>query len=167
MFGSLMKRIPHLPVECSCSPPHRNQRSPHSRWPVTKSGHLKHQAQCDWLWHSFSKMSQWSNLPGSGHSFHNLSFDQRTLCQSHYRHRPPACSFGHQTVTKQKKRQIKIYDFRYILVLFMKGMLSHTSSINLAWPCRSMGLMAFCSKPTEPGYSILLPNEWAMRKLGS
>lgn len=25
--------------------------------------------------------------------------------------------------------------------------------------------MAFCSKPTEPGYSILLPNEWAMRKL--
>lgn len=42
---------------------------------------------------------------------------------------------------------------------------SCTSSINLAWPCWSIGRMAFCSKPTEPGYSILLPNEWAMRKL--
>lgn len=41
----------------------------------------------------------------------------------------------------------------------------HTSSINLAWPCWSMGLIAFCSKPTEPGYRILLPNEWAIRKL--
>lgn len=40
-----------------------------------------------------------------------------------------------------------------------------TSSINLAWPCWIMGLMAFCSKPTAPGYSILLPNEWAIRKL--
>ena len=40
-----------------------------------------------------------------------------------------------------------------------------TSSISLAWPCWSTGLMAFWSRPTEPGYSILLPNEWAMRKL--
>ena len=37
--------------------------------------------------------------------------------------------------------------------------------MSLAWPCCSMGLMAFCSNPTDPGYSILLPKEWVMRKL--
>jgi hypothetical protein len=28
-----------------------------------------------------------------------------------------------------------------------------------------MGLIALCSRNTDPGYSILLPNEWAIRKL--
>lgn len=53
----------------------------------------------------------------------------------------------------------------YLVLSVSKGVSYLTSSTNLAWPCCSTCLMAFCSKPTEPGYNILLPNEWTIRKL--
>lgn len=104
----------------------------------------------------------WRHLPRFGRSVLHLSFDPQTLCQSHYHHRPPACSFGHQTVNKM---EINGQTMMILHECWQSKHVFHTSSINLAWPCWSMGLIAFCTKPTEPGYSILLPNEWAIRKL--
>lgn len=134
--------------------------------------------KCDEIWFNFcwtleqaqdtKTTSNCRNLPGFGHSVSHLSFGPQTLCLFHYHRRPLACSFGHQTVIKEKDKYTDNNDNKNnswsVTETEWVGAF-RTSSINLAWPCWSMGLMAFCSKPTEPGYNILLPNEWAIRKL--
>lgn len=174
----ILKRLtlPHPPLECSCSPPHRSLRSPHSRWPVAEFIHFNYNLWCESCDRVLSSQvikttNHCRHLPEFGLCVPRLSFDPQTLCQSRSHHRPQACSSGHQTGTKLWeidrewwqvfiKMSIDSYRVRALFLLFF-----FTSSISLAWPCWSMGLMAFCSKPTEPGYSILLPNVWTIRKL--
>lgn len=78
---------------------------------------------------------------------------------------PLAIKLWHNGKIRSHFKSEHTYKCECVCVCVCRICLFYTSSISLAWPCWSMGLMAFCSKPTEPGYSILLPNEWATRKL--
>lgn len=161
-FSTNQSKIAHPPVECSCSRPHRSQRSLRSRWSVV------------------GRMDFWKEVPTwpipitftqhvSAGVYQGLTI--RSLASpSVYKHGVDLIPVTGQqlvplTVILSESRCTTISKFDVSCISKLSVSVVSTSSTNLAWPCRSIGHMAFCSSITEPGYTILLPTEWVTRKL--
>lgn len=154
---------------CSCSPPHKSQRSPHSRWPVAHfSNHQLYDGsfvgsrtgpgeQKNKSFSTFTRVR-----PRGPPSFLRSTNMVSISFPSHATSLFLSPSYWHN---RRKRNGRAGHLFDPFMVNGSKDFSPFTSSINLAWPPCSIGLIAFCSKPTEPGYSIRLPKEWAMRKL--